>query len=196
MSYSNQHPSGLTPDFRKLYLGTIQCLTDEQTAYRLKLRDVVLQGKYWSLVVYGPCGNGKTYLAKVAINTFNDGGFDGGIYTTQARIQAELWDDKQSNGDVFKRFASTRALVIDEISERPSDWTPFIKTTIENILIERHSRFLPTVLIGNLTKERLSEMFDTRVKDRLKEGLFKCMTGQSLRRRPTENGTGTDVQLS
>lgn len=158
------------------YLGNITPLTKEQEEYRLKLRDVLLRGEVWCLVVSGKYGNGKTYLAESAVYTAAD---MGSLYTTQPIIQAEL---RSGNSDYYKSLCEVRALVIDEMSDRPSDWTDFIKTSIENILIERHSHHRPTVLIGNVDAERFIKMFDIRVRDRLKEGLSMIMNGESLRR--------------
>lgn len=182
MSFYENNPSGVPAETRKLWLGTVKCLTEEQEEYRRKLHKVIDEGNPWCLVVYGKIGNGKSFFAQVAIATRNDHRFYGAIYTTQPRIQAELWSGDRMNGDVFKELASASALVIDELSDREKDWTDFIKTNIENILVERHSRKLPTVLIGNVTKDRMVKMFDKRIRDRLKEGLEMEMKGSSLRK--------------
>lgn len=182
MEMIQRHPSGLTDEMRKKWIGTVPTLNAEQEEYKGKLRDVVILGKTWCLTVFGSIGNGKTYLSQVAINTFNNGRFEGGIYTTQPIIQSELKDGKTSQGEVFKKYSSAPCLVIDEISDRPNDWTDYVKTAIENILIERHAQHLRTVLIGNIEGKRLLEMFDARVRDRLSEGLVMQMKGESLRR--------------
>ena len=177
-----KHPSGLPAEMRKLWIGTVVTLNGEQEEYRQKLRDVVILGKAWCLTVFGSVGNGKTYLSQIAVNTFNNGHFEGGVYTTQPIIQSELKDGRTSQGEVFKRYSSLPCLVIDEISDRPNDWTEYVKTAIENILIERHAQHLRTVLIGNIDGKRLQMMFDARVRDRLNEGIVMQMKGDSLRR--------------
>ena len=158
------------------YLGTVKTLNKEQEEYRLKLRDVVVCHDAWCLVVSGSYGNGKTYLAKVAYNTSRD---IGSHYTTQPRIQTEL---RSGNSDYYKYLCNVAVLIIDEMSDRPTDWTDFIKTNIENILIERHANNRATVIIGNVDADRFVAMFDARVRDRLKEGLSMIMNGDSLRR--------------
>ena len=130
--------SGFADEFKGKYLGLVKPLTEEQAEYRLKLRDVVIRGNPWCLVVTGTKGNGKSYLAQVAVNTC-----DGGLYTTQPIIENELRGDRMKNGDVFFKYATTMVLVLDELSDRPNDWTEAVKTFIENILIERHRRNLP-----------------------------------------------------
>ncbi len=177
-----KHPSGLPADIRRFLLGDLKPWSDEQAEYRIKLRDVLFMRKAWCLTVFGSIGNGKSHLAKVAVNTFNDRGYKGGIYTTQPRIQAELKGDGMRVGDVFQKYATAKCLVIDEMSDRPNDWTEFVKTSVENILVERHSMELPTVIIGNLDGPRLLGMFDERVKDRLNEGLVMQMKHESFRR--------------
>ncbi len=170
---------GKEVETRRQFLGTFNVINDEQREYRLMLRDVVLRGKPWSLLVYGKKGNGKTLLAQIAVNTFNDGGYKGAIYTTQPMMQVELRSDGNT---AYRKYATARVLVIDELSDRPSDWTEFVKTNIENILIERHRMNLPVVIIGNSDAERIEHMLDVRVMDRIKEGLFMQMKEDSMRR--------------
>jgi len=171
--------SGIEDTFRGKWIGYANPLTEEQKEYIEKLK-AVINRKTWCLVVSGTYGNGKTYLAKIAVNTFNDDGYRGGYYTTQALIQSELRSDTREN--TFKRLCGYPLLVIDEMSARPTDWTEFIKTTIESILIERHAQGLLTILIGNVRLEEFVQMFDVRVRDRLKEGLVMVMNGPSLRK--------------
>lgn len=169
--------SGIADEFKGKYLGMVEPLTDEQAEYRLKLRDVALRGNPWCLIVSGTKGNGKSYLAQVAVNTYGQGA----LYTTQPIIEGELRGDREKNGDIFHRYVSAPLLVIDEISDRPNDWTEAVKTFIENILIERHRNRLQTVLIGNIVRTRMVAMFDIRVRDRLREGLVMTMEAESLR---------------
>ena len=170
---------GREVETRRQFLGAFNVINDEQREYRLMLRDVVLRGDPWCLMAYGKKGNGKTLLAQIAVNTFNDGGYKGGIYTTQPLMQVELRSDGNT---AYRRYVTAGVLVIDELSDRPSDWTEFIKTNIENILIERHRMNLPVVMIGNIKATRIEQMFDERVMDRIKEGLFMNMKEESMRR--------------
>lgn len=172
--------SGIEEEFTDMWLGTVPPKNEEQTEYRLKLRDVALRGNPWCLVVVGSKGNGKSYYAQIAVNTFNNNGYKGGYYSTQPLMESELRAESKEN--TYKRYCEYPLLVIDELSDRPNDWTEFIKTNIESILIERHRRKNPTILIGNITLERLMAMFDVRIRDRLKEGLFQIMVGKSLRK--------------
>lgn len=175
--------SGIADEYADKYLGLEKPLTKEQDEYRMKLRDVVINGTEWCLVCIGSKGNGKSHYAQVAVNTYNRVVERGALYVTQPQIQNELWSDREKNGDIYRRYVTAPVLIIDELSDRKSDWTEFVKTSIENILIERHRHFRRTVLIGNLDKARFSAMFDVRVRDRLKEGLFMFMTGESLRKK-------------
>lgn len=169
----------------EIYLGNVRPVNEEQEEYRQKLRSVAVRGEAWCLVVFGKVGNGKTYMAKVALNSFNRI-CGGGVYTTQPVLQSELRDIETSR-KAFARYTTAQMLVLDELTDRPSDWTEFVKTSVENILVERHARRLPTVLIGNTDGQRLLAMFDIRIRDRLKEGLVMQMRGRSLRK---ENANG------
>lgn len=171
--------NGTAEEFKYKRLGLVKTLTEEQVEYRIKLRDVVLRRDPWCLIVAGTKGNGKSYLAQVAINTLDRGE---GLYTTQPLIENEIRGDKEKNGDIFYKYITAQALVVDELSDRPNDWTEAVKTFVENILIERHRNGLPTVLIGNVTAQRIVAMFDVRIRDRLQEGLTMVMTAKSLRR--------------
>lgn len=163
-----------------IYLGNVKVKNDEQEEYRQKLRSVAVRGEAWCLVVFGKVGNGKTHLAKVALATFNRI-HGGGIYVTQPVLQDEFRAGSD-NVNPFKRYANAPMLVLDELSDRGNDWTEFVKTSVESILVERHRNSLPTVLIGNTDGQRLLAMFDIRIRDRLKEGLVMQMKGDSLRR--------------
>lgn len=172
--------SGIDESFKDKWLGYTEPKNEEQAEYKEKLRKTVNWGDPWCLVVAGGVGNGKSYLAQIAVNTYNDNGFKGGYYTTQALLQDEL-----RNGDkdgLIKWYSNLPLLVIDELSDRPNDWTEFIKTSIESILVERHRQGNRTVLIGNVSLERVKAMFDARVRDRLKEGTYQIMKGRSLRK--------------
>jgi len=175
--------SNISEEFAKITLKTVQPRNDEQKTYIERLKKVTLsKDAPWCLIVSGTKGNGKSYIAQVAVNTFNVCRFEGALYTTQPIIQYELWDDSVSNGEIFFKYAYAPMLVIDELSDRPKDWTEFIKTTIENILIERHRLHLKTVLIGNVALKNIGQMFDVRVRDRLKEGLRMVMNEDSMRK--------------
>ena len=171
--------SGINDSFRKLRLGTTKALTDEQEQYRHYLADVFFLHKAWCLIVGGTKGNGKTYMAQVAVATYNSEGSTNAYYITQPLLEAEL---RMDGSKTFLKYAKCSALIIDELSDRQSDWTEYIKTQIESILIERHAQNLPTVIIGNVGLDRMNKMFDVRVKDRLREGIIFSMTGKSLRR--------------
>lgn len=170
--------SGVADEFTGMWLGKVKPLNEEQEELRLKLRDVVIKGKPWCLVIAGTKGNGKSFWSQVAVNTYNNDGFCGGLYTTQPILQSELRDN---GSKAFAKYSKAPVLVIDEISDRPDDWTEFIKTNAENILIERHRNNLRTVLIGNTTIQRMVAMFDVRVRDRLREGTHMVMKEESLR---------------
>lgn len=164
----------------EIYLGNVRPVNAEQEEYRQKLRSVVVRGEEWCLVVFGKIGNGKTYMAKVALNTFNRI-YGNGVYVTQSILQSEL-RDIESSRKAFVKYTTCPLLILDELSDRPSDWTEFVKTSVENIIVERHANRLAFVLIGNTDGDRLMAMFDARIRDRLKEGLVMQMKGKSLRK--------------
>ena len=172
--------SGIDESFKGKWIGMVKTLSDEQKEYKEKLCQIINYGNPWCLVVCGDVGNGKSFLAQVAVNTFNDNGFRGGFYTTQALLQDDLRGGSSDN--LIRQYSNYPLLVIDELSDRESDWTAFIKTSIESILVERHRQGNRTILIGNLDFDRLVAMFDVRVRDRLQEGMIQPMVGPSLRR--------------
>lgn len=175
--------TGISSEFEALDLNNVVPRNNEQKDYIEKLIAVVMRRNPWVLVVTGQKGNGKSFLAQVAVNTFDKYKFKGGLYTTQPILQSELRSDRTYSGDIFDKYAYAPLLVLDEISDRPNDWTETVKVAVENILIERHRLHKPTVLIGNVDKRRIADMFDVRVKDRLKEGLYKVMNEESMRER-------------
>ena len=173
--------SGISTDFTGMWLGTTKPKNAEQAEYIAKLSQLVNTGRPWCLVVGGTPGNGKSYLAQIAVNTFNDDRDRGGYYVSQAILQDELRGEREKEHTI-RWYCSRPMLVIDEISDSDKDWTEYIKTNIESILIERHRQGLRTVIIGNVTLDRFVAMFSKRVRDRFREGMVQTMTGPSLRR--------------
>ena len=175
--------SGIDDGFKGMWLGTVKPLNSEQAEYVEKLKDVVMQGRHWCLVVGGTKGNGKSYLSQIAVNTYNNdsdnAGFAGALYITQPLLEAALRTD---GSNAFLKYSSAPVLVLDELSDRPEDWTDYIKTNIENIIVEIHRRNNALVAIGNIDLKRLVRMFELRIRDRLKEGLLMTMKEESLRK--------------
>ena len=175
--------SGIDEEFKGKWLGNTKPVNAEQAEYIEKLKDVVIQGRHWCLMVGGTKGNGKSYLSQIAVNTYNNDSdgrdFAGALYITQPLLEAELRTD---GSKAFMKYSSAPVLVLDELSDRPEDWTDYIKTNIENIIVEIHRRNNALVAIGNIDLNRLAAMFEVRIKDRLKEGLLMTMKEETLRK--------------
>ena len=175
--------SGIPRRYWGLYLDEITPLNDEQKRYISKLMEV-LRGKWWSLVVLGTVGNGKTMLASGALSLWNMGHPYGGLYVTQEQLVDECRSafaegSKVSERDVLSKYMDTGLLIVDELTVR--NWTDYTKNLIQKVFSYRHGQNLRTIPIGNLDVETFKGMFDEHIISRFREGETQIMSAEDMR---------------
>lgn len=111
------------------------------------------------LLLYGPVGTGKTFMAACIANALIDKGIPC-LVTNFSRLTNELagsYDGRQEKIDALRRY---ELLVIDDLgAERDTD---FIGELVTQIIDARYRSGLPLIVTTNLSKEALTNPADIR----------------------------------
>lgn len=151
-----------------------------------------------SVVLTGPFGTGKTWLATAAFKRI--------LYmlmTTAGRGASAIWrrfhsfvgevqatysPAAQETGEqVVSRFQNTDLLMLDEVGDlKKQDESRDRREMFYRVIDIRNASFLPTLITTNLSPDELSEQFGQRTFERIKEmSVFVKMEGQNLRDDPS-----------
>lgn len=123
-----------------------------------------------TVALIGNRGTGKTRIAAEAVRDYSP---SMAHYTTAMEIFLRIQDSfnkksDQSQFEITKELATCKMLVIDEVQERGnSAWEDRILT---HVIDKRYGATLPTILIANLTAERLIESIGESIASRMNEG--------------------------
>ena len=138
-----------------------------------------------TLVVLGTVGNGKSYIACSALQSYLNCYPWEARYVTQEKLVSECKDSFEggkSESKVIGKYSGrdTKVLVIDELTTR--GWTEYAKNIVERVLSERHDNVVSTILIGNLDTETFKNMFDEHILSRLRLGDTIIMEAEDMRK--------------
>ena len=139
------------------------------------------QGK--GLLLYGPCGTGKTFAAACVVNALLDKGYTC-LMTNFARITntiAGMYDGKQEYLDSLNRY---ELLVLDDLGAERS--TEYMNEMVFNIVDARYRANLPMIITSNLTGEDLKHpknISEQRVFNRILERCHPIEVSGADRRR-------------
>lgn len=138
------------------------------------------------IVMCGNPGTGKTHIAiGIALRAIMQGRT--AVFTT---VQDLVFDVRDTYGTgttskTFKNFASVDVLIIDEVGVQSG--TENERQILFKVINDRYGAMKTTILLSNLSKEKIIEYIGSRAWDRLCEytGLLFVFSGKSHRRDAT-----------
>ena len=135
------------------------------------------------LILYGPVGTGKTYLAACVANALIDEGRKV-LMTNFATITNKLqgmWEGKQ---DYINGLNQYSLLIIDDLGAERN--TEYMQEQVFNVIDARYSSGLPMIITTNLTKEELkkpSNIGCSRIYERILERCHPVEVASKSKRR-------------
>jgi DNA replication protein DnaC len=133
-----------------------------------KIKTRIKNGGIVALI--GNRGHGKTrFAAEVARDLFPSKS----QYTTAMELFLRLRnsfrkDSTESEREIVNELSQCKLLVIDELQERGNtEWEDRI---LVHIIDKRYGSMIPTILIANLTTEKLTENLGDSISSRMNEG--------------------------
>ena len=135
------------------------------------------------LLLYGPCGTGKTFAAACVVNALLEKGHTC-LMTNFSRIANTLsgmYQGKQEYLDSLNRY---ELLVLDDLGAERN--TEFMNETVYNIVDARYRANLPLIVTSNLTGEELKhpkDITEQRVFNRILERCHPIEVNGADRRR-------------
>lgn len=146
------------------------------------------------LLLFGPCGTGKTYYAASIANRLIDSGYEV-LMTNFSRLTNKIqgmFDGKQEYIDSLNRYT---LLIIDDLgAERSSE---YMQEMVFNIIDARYRSGLPFIITTNLTAEELKKPQDvghSRIYDRILERCLPVEVKGSSRRRQNLKDTAETMR--
>jgi DNA replication protein DnaC len=130
------------------------------------------------LILVGGCGTGKNMLAACICKGIVGQDYTA-LHTTVFKLIRKVkgaWrkDSNETENQVINSFTEPDLLVIDEVGVQFGSETERLYLT--EIINERYERMRPTILISNLTPDKLEEVVGERVIDRFHEGKGAVLT--------------------
>jgi DNA replication protein DnaC len=146
------------------------------------------------LLLYGPCGTGKTYFAACIANALIDKGHS--CYMTNfTSISNQLFGMREGKQEFLNSLNKYTLLIIDDLgAERQSE---FMQEQVYNIIDSRYRSGLPFIVTTNLTWQEMTKpetLGCARIYDRVIERCFPAEVAGTSRRRQNVKDTFQDVK--
>jgi len=173
--------SGMPKKFCGVSLDDWIADTEAKCAAKAAAQDFA-NGRTLRMLMLGNCGTGKTMLSAGIIGAMSlckkvdEYGIKthiNPVYTTSTRLIRAIrdsWRKKEmTEQQAMNNFIDADVLVVDELGAGRCSEDD--KQIFSEILCDRYSADMPTLLISNLTGEQLkSDVLDERAADRIREG--------------------------
>lgn len=166
-------------------------------------KDHILSAARWlsdprgkpGLLLCGLCGNGKTTLAKaiqsiVRWTVENELGYNNRV-EPKFRTAKEIVRLLRTNAKEYEKLFTEEMLIIDDLGEEAKEVMMYgmIDTPIVDLVCERYSRRLFTVITTNLNTDEITVKYGIRIADRFAEILTSIIfENDSYRRSEPEAG--------
>jgi DNA replication protein DnaC len=138
-----------------------------------------------SIMLFGPCGTGKTHLAVAAMRKYmldlltSSAAFVSGPQLIAEIRKATLSEEEMSSESVIQRYTTNKLLVIDDIGvEKASD---FVLQSWYRIIDTRYSNSCPTIYTSNMDKAEIETRMNSRIASRLFAGTSIPLDGSDKR---------------
>lgn len=154
---------------------------DEEWNSRFRRIKSRLKNDHSMIAMTGNKGAGKTQLAAEIIKDLWP---NTATYTTAMALFLRIKDTfkkaNETENDIVRELSRTPLLVIDELQGRSEN--PWEDRLLTEIMDKRYANERPTILISNLTPEKLQESLGDSIADRMRQGggIFE-ITGASHR---------------
>lgn len=139
-----------------------------------------IEDRIRSIVLTGPTGRGKSHLGASMLKGCIQTGREG-LYVVERKIHRDIHEsyldrkDLPTEGQVIARYSRIPVLFIDEIGR--SSWTDHEAQTLYEIIDNRDSSRLKTIMAGNLTPAEFEEKFDDSFRRKLGACELVCRWG-------------------
>jgi len=156
-------------------------ITKAMKAYTEQFKYFRKEGK--GLLLYGPTGTGKTYLAACIVNALIDKGYPC-LMTDFSRLTNKIsgmWEGKQEYIDSLCKFS---LVAIDDLGVERD--TEFMNETVTTIINNLYRAKVPLIITSNHSPKHLTgetEIRRQRVYDRLLESCFPVEVNGPSRRK-------------
>jgi len=139
------------------------------------------------LLLYGPNGTGKSFLAAAICNALIEGGHDA-HFATFSQIDAQTSGFKEDRRTYIESLNEYALLVLDDLgAERKSD---YMQELVFTVIDSRYSSGKPVIITTNLSLQDLKNpqtAQQARIYDRVLEICYPVeMSGASIRRKDTK----------
>lgn len=139
------------------------------------------------LLIYGPNGTGKSYIAAALCNALIDGGHEA-YFTTFSRIEKEAGaKTREGRKEYLDSLNEYSLLVLDDLgAERTSE---YMQELVFNVIDSRYGSGKPMIITTNLTMPELKNpqtAQQSRIYDRILQICYPVqLGGESIRRKDT-----------
>lgn len=159
-----------------------------ETAFRFCQEYVLTDNVQIGILLYGPCGTGKTHLAVATLRNIISSG-ESGYFTSVQDILFRVRKAFQNGSGVteseehyLNEYVQYPILVMDDFgNEKVTEWS---RQVIDYIVYGRDNIAKPIIVTTNLDLDQISKKIDARVASRL-AGMSRIfhVTGQDWRRK-------------
>ena len=166
------HNAMISPRFAQKTLENYKAETDGQKkAISLAKWFIENHKNVSGMIFIGKTGTGKNHLACGIIHKIIEQGGTALITTAMKIIRTikDSWTDREAKeGEIIDLYTQPGLLVIDEIGVQFGSDTE--KLYISEIINDRYEAMRPTLLLGNIKLDELTEQLGDRPVDRFREG--------------------------